>query len=196
MTTVDEYTSLHMLKVKGFASADAVALSIGLSASDVEPVLDLAVEEGNAKKREGRLSGYTLTAAGRERHEELRQSNVDAACVACLQQAYEGFLGPNHEFKQLTTDWQLREEGADSAPILARLDAMQETVSAIVTTAASVTPRFGIYQTRFANALDRLHQGDTTAFARPMSDSYHDVWMELHEDLVASLGATRTDADE
>jgi hypothetical protein len=196
MSTIDEYTALHILKVKGFASAEAVGISIGVDASEVEPLLDSAVDQGNAKKREGRLSGFTLTAAGRERHEELRKTVVDGESAARLQEAYEAFLGPNHEFKQLTTDWQLRNEGSDTAPLLARLDTMQGTVCGIVTTAASVEPRFTVYSTRFTSALQRLHGGDTTAFARPMSDSYHDVWMELHEDLVASIGHKRTDADE
>jgi DNA-binding MarR family transcriptional regulator len=196
MSAVDEYTSLHMVKVKGFASAEAVAGSLGVDPGDVDPLLSSAVDRGHVKKREGRLSGYTLTAAGRERHEELRRVAVDDGIAASLGEAYEAFLKPNHEFKQLTTDWQLRDEGADTAPLLAKLDQMQVKVCDIVNIAAGVEPRFGVYRTRFTSALDRLHQGDASAFARPMSDSYHDVWMELHEDLVASLGHTRTDADE
>jgi hypothetical protein len=196
MNDVDEYTALHMLKVKGFASAEAVAAAVGTNASEVEALLDDAVDQGNAKKREGRLSGFTLTATGRERHEELRRTVVDDASAARLQEAYEAFLSPNREFKQLTTDWQLREEGSDTAPLLARLQTMQGIVCDIVATAATVEPRFTVYTDRFGRALERLRDGDDTAFARPMSDSYHDVWMELHEDLVASIGHTRTEADE
>jgi hypothetical protein len=40
-----------------------------------------------------------------------------------------------------------------------------------------------------------LADGDTAAFARPMSHSYHDVWMELHEDLLLTLGRERDAAD-
>lgn len=196
MSAVDEYTALHMLKVKGFASAEAVAASIGTDQNVVEPLLIAAVEVGNAKLREGRLSGFTLTAAGRERHNALRETTVSAEQAEFLGAAYTAFLEPNRDFKQLTTDWQLKEEGADPAPLLARLDTTNLVVSGIVATAAKADPRFDVYAVRFVSALDRLKGGYASAFARPMSDSYHDVWMELHEDLVASLGHTRTEADE
>ncbi|WP_232681743.1 hypothetical protein [Nocardioides sp. R-C-SC26] len=42
----------------------------------------------------------------------------------------------------------------------------------------------------------RLRSGDNGAFARPMYNSYHDIWMELHEDLIVSLGRTRGSHDE
>ena len=42
----------------------------------------------------------------------------------------------------------------------------------------------------------RFRDGDDDALAKPLSGSYHDVWMELHEDLLATLGRERTDADE
>ena len=29
----------------------------------------------------------------------------------------------------------------------------------------------------------------------PLSDSYHDVWMQLHEDLLLTLGRDRSTAD-
>ncbi len=45
-------------------------------------------------------------------------------------------------------------------------------------------------------ALDAFRGGDDDALAKPLSGSYHDVWMELHEDLLATLGRERTDADE
>lgn len=196
LNRIDEYTVLHMVKVKGFASAEAVAASIGAPVDEVEPLLLSAVEAGSAKHREGRLSGYTLTALGRERHAELRQASIGDDCAVQLTHAYECFLGPNREFKQLTTDWQLREEGSDTAPLLVRLDAMNSIAGEIITIASGAEGRFGVYTNRFDSALARLHGGDTTAFARPMSDSYHDVWMELHEDLVASLGHVRTEADE
>ena len=56
--------------------------------------------------------------------------------------------------------------------------------------------RFAAYQVRLTAALDRVRGGDTAAFARPMADSYHDIWMELHQDLLLSAGRERGAADE
>lgn len=44
-------------------------------------------------------------------------------------------------------------------------------------------------------AVERLRQGDPDALAKPLSHSYHDVWMELHEDLLNSLGRETSEAD-
>ena len=55
--------------------------------------------------------------------------------------------------------------------------------------------RFRDYQERLDAALDRLAAGDAAAFATPMSASYHCVWMELHQDLLLTLGRERDDAD-
>jgi DNA-binding MarR family transcriptional regulator len=194
--TTDEYTVLHALKVKGIAPADAVATSLGTDAANVEPLLDAAVADGLVKRREGRMAGYTLTAAGRERHGALRAATLDDAAEAKLADAYAAFLAPNRAFKELTTAWQLRPEDSDPAPLLEQLEDLDREVLRLLQTASEGQPRFAIYGRRFTAALGRLRAGDETAFARPLSDSYHDVWMELHEDLIATLGLERTEADE
>ena len=51
--------------------------------------------------------------------------------------------------------------------------------------------RFGGYGARLSHALDRVRGGDTDWFTKPMIDSYHTVWFELHEDLLVTLGIDR-----
>ena len=196
---IDEFTVLQILKVKGFASADQVAFRIDGTESQgalVEPLLKAATENGLAKYREGRLTGFMLTPAGRERHAALRETAITPDTKVRLAEVYEGFLGPNREFKQLTTDWQLRDTGADTAPYLDRLAKIDDTVAELVERAAAAVPRYAAYLPRFERAMAKLDSGDATAFAKPMTDSYHDVWMELHEDLISCLGHVRTEADE
>ena len=95
--------------------------------------------------------------------------------------------------KQLTTDSQL---GAVAEEVvLARLEEVHGRVSEVLSTAAASAPRFAVYDERFSAALRRVRDGDAGALAKPMSGSYHDVWMELHEDLLAMLGEERTEAD-
>ena len=56
-------------------------------------------------------------------------------------------------------------------------------------------PRFASYALRLTRALERFKGGDGAALARPLSGSYHDVWMELHQDLLLSLAKERGDSD-
>jgi hypothetical protein len=62
--------------------------------------------------------------------------------------------------------------------------------------AGAVMPRFARYPLRLGAALRRVRGGEIAAFTKPLTESYHDVWMELHQDLLTSLGRVRSGADE
>ena len=191
----DEYSILHTLKVRGFTDLQPLSESAGLSTADIEKLLAKAVEDGYVKHRTGRITGYMLTKEGRARHAQLRDAVVTKEEISALQSAYEAFLGPNREFKTVTTDWQLVADG-DIGVILPRLTEVHAQLSSVLTAAASAMKRFAYYQPRFDRSFQAFSNGDGKALAAPMSDSYHDVWMELHEDLLTTLGHERTDKDE
>ena len=110
-----------------------------------------------------------------------------------LEQAYQQFLAPNREFKQLTSQWQA---DRDLDAVLAGLDRIDGEVSRILGDAAAASARFERYRSRFGEALARFRGGDESALAKPMAASYHDIWMELHEDLLVTLGKERSADDE
>jgi hypothetical protein len=191
----EEFEVLHGLRVKGMAQPDDIAAAIGLDRGLVEEVLDGAVENQQARKRSGgRVQGYMLTAAGRERHQELRNDNVPDK-LDDLAAAYDAFLAPNRQFKELTTKWQTEADG-DPSLVLPELLAIDESLGRVLALAAGSVPRMENYRARFTRAIEAFQQGETSALAKPMSGSYHDVWMELHEDLLLILGRERSDADE
>jgi pyruvate,orthophosphate dikinase len=39
--------------------------------------------------------------------------------------------------------------------------------------------------------VDRVEAGERDWFTKPLIDSYHTVWFELHEDLLSTLGKER-----
>ena len=192
----DHFAALHQVKVRGFATAEAVATGLGSTPEAVEPTLRELETLGLVKYREGRVTGFSLTSDGRARHTELRDEALTPEKRERVAAAYSAFLQPNRDFKRLTTEWQTRDESTDAAGLLDRLGVLHSAVDALLVNAGEVEPHFEAYRSRFDAALGRLRDGDESAFARPMSDSYHDVWMELHEDLLATLGHERTDADE
>jgi hypothetical protein len=57
----------------------------------------------------------------------------------------------------------------------------------------SVLARFSGYPSRLENALANARGGALDWVTKPMIDSYHTVWFELHEDLLATLGRRRSD---
>jgi hypothetical protein len=198
---------LHALRLRGLATDTGVADATGLPAALVGELLAQLLAEGLAGHRGGRLPGFTLTAQGKAEHAARIATDLPAEARPRLDTGYAAFLPLNATFKQLCTEWQLRPtaEGATvpndhadagyDATIVERLGVIHGDLAPVLADVAHTATRFGRYQPRLAAALDRVRAGDRTAFARPLSDSYHDVWMELHEDFLLSLGRSRDHAD-
>lgn len=191
----DEFQVLHALRVRGFADPAGIAENSGLDQQTVDEVLEQTSSRGHSKKRDGRISGYSLTPAGKARHVLLRGGSVGKQEAGTISAAYDDFLQPNHEFKTLTTGWQLKKDGAGDGQLTARLEEIHSSALGIIERLETAQPRFGRYGARLESALTAFRNGDEDALAKPMSGSYHDVWMELHEDLLATLGRERTQHD-
>ncbi len=56
---------------------------------------------------------------------------------------------------------------------------------------AEVVPRFAAYRHRLTGATARAVNGETKMFTGVMCGSFHDIWMELHEDLIQLLSIDR-----
>lgn len=195
-TTKEEFAVLHGLRTRGMSSAEPVADSTGLARTEVQHILDDAVARGLARSRVGgRVQGYMLTSTGRDRHTALRAQHVTETVEERLLPAYEAFLAPNRDFKALTTRWQTEAAG-DVGTVLPELVRVHAQLGDVLVSAASALPRMKTYQPRFDNGLEAFRNGDPDALAKPMSDSYHDVWMELHEDFLLTLGRGRSEEDE
>ena len=57
---------------------------------------------------------------------------------------------------------------------------------------AAALSRFGGYASRLQRAVDEVRAGHGEWFDKPLIDSFHSVWFELHEDLLATLGLERS----
>ena len=62
---------MHGLRLKGFAEAAAVGEAVGVAEADAKPILDQLVTDGFATYRDGKLSGFSLSKHGREKHARL-----------------------------------------------------------------------------------------------------------------------------
>lgn len=194
---------MHGLRLKGFAEAAAVAELVEVSEPDVKGMLDDLVSEQLASYREGRLSGFTLTPAGRAEHARLLSEELDTHGVrAAVRAAYRRFLEHNGTLLAVCTAWQLREVDGESvindhsdpaydATVIGQLSEVHAHVAPVCTELAGSLRRFSIYGPRLRAALERVQAGDHDWFTKPMLPSYHTLWFELHEDLLATLGIER-----
>lgn len=195
---------LHLLRLGGFVSMERLAERADIPVGAVEPVLQQVATDGLAIERTGRISGWTLTADGKIEHAALLAAELEATGArTAVERGNEVFLELNEPFKELCSRWQIRPDGTPNnhsdpdydATVSADLGPLHERVTALTAELAEHLPRFGRYPRAFTAVRDRLAAGDIRAFTAPMSESYHDVWMELHQDLLSTLGRERSKAD-
>ena len=199
-----ELVVLHALRLKGFADAATLAGSLQRPDDDVASVLRELEQAGLVLYREGRLTGWALTAAGRQRHRDAVAGELGAEGVrGRIEDVYRRFLPVNRELLTVCTDWQMRQvdgrhvlndhsDAGYDRRVLARLDRVDAAGRPLCAELGQVLVRDAAYGTRLANALDRVHEGDYDWFTKPVIDSYHTVWFELHEDLLSTLGIERS----
>jgi DNA-binding MarR family transcriptional regulator len=199
----DRLLVLHGLRLKGFAEAFAVATLFGLEEPDVAVALKELADEGLVQRRDGRVSGWSLTAEGRTAEaallgEELERSGAREQVTL----GYEQFVVVNGELLEVCTAWQLKSlDGAQTindhadvaydAETIDRLGAVHATAAPVVASLGGALDRFAGYGPRLEHALGRVRAGATEWFTKPLLDSYHTVWFELHEDLLSTLGKQR-----
>ena len=193
--------ALHALRTKGMADEEAIAQAAGVSTEQADAVLKELAEQGWVRYRDGsRAKGWMLLGAGRVEGERLVAAQVEASGVRSqIQGLYRSFLVLDPELKAACTDFQVRggqtlNDHADpdyDNEVIGRLAEINRRVQPVVAKLSEVLDRFGHYGGRLDNALNRVVGGDIDWFTKPSLDSYHEVWFELHEDLLATLGIDR-----
>lgn len=189
-----ELKVLQAIRLKGRVSPADIAGTVDEDPAAVAKAIRAAADA------ELLVEGKTvrLTPEGRRRLGELlaaERQNVDRPAIDA---AYDEFRSVNADFKQLVADWQLKngepnthdDQDYDSA-VLDRLDGVHARVTPIVGTIAAQLPRLATYSDKLAAALRKVQSGETAWLTRPIVDSYHTVWFELHEELILAAGLTR-----
>jgi len=180
---VSELTVLQAVRLKGRVSHHDLTATL---AEDVTTTVERLVESGFL------IEGTTLriSPSGRARLDELLTEERAGIDPSALASAYNDFHSVNADFKALVTDWQLNRDTAT----LARMDGVHERVLPIIAAAAAQLPRLYAYRAKLVAALDKVKAGDVAWLTKPLVDSYHTVWFELHEELILASGLTREQA--
>ncbi|MDA3038118.1 MAG: transcriptional regulator [Actinomycetota bacterium] len=200
--------ALHGLRLKGFAEAGVVATLLRKSEEEVVAALTQASASELALYRDGRMKGWGLTPVGRVENERLLAAElgglppVDGVPArSIVESVYARFLALNGTMLAVCTRWQVKDADAqvlndDSDPdydaaVIDELALLDQAVQPLLVELVSVLDRFGVYPEGLTHALERVRAGDRQWFTKPIMESYHTVWFELHEDLLATLGIDR-----
>lgn len=181
-----ELTVLQAVRLKGRVRPAELAATLQEGHIDITDTVQELTAAGLLIKD----TTLRISPSGRDRLGVLlaaERRGIDAAALAGV---YNQFRSVNTDFKALVTDWQLN--GDPKA--LSRLDEVHHRVKPIIAAAARQLPRLRAYSMKLQAALDKVKGGETTWLARPLIDSYHTVWFELHEELIVAIGLTREEA--
>lgn len=189
-----ELVTLHTLFLKGWATPKSISLVSGFPLVDVSHQMSCDEARGLVRWSSGRVSGWRLTASGEDEHRRrLADEKEDFEHSILIGEAYQRFLSLNSSFKKLCFNWQVEQNYSRSVAGLAYL---HKEAQPITRRLAERLLRMQCYCQRLDNAFNRFRSGDTDALTRPLSESYHDIWMELHADLLSTLGRQRSPSDD
>lgn len=118
-----------------------------------------------------------------------------------LRPLLEKFLPVNHALRELCTAWQVRPDGtpndhsdaAYDASVRDRLDDIDGTIGRILRRMSAVTPSLANYRDQLSVSLAQFDDGDARMLTSPLTESYHTVWMWLHQELLLLLGISRAE---
>jgi DNA-binding MarR family transcriptional regulator len=197
MTDDTHLSTLQAVRLKGRPTPADVAGATGGDEATAKAAIDELVGKGLLVEKNER---FRITPEGKEALEQALAAERDSIDKDALKSIYDDFTPLNNDFKQMVTDWQQRDgepndhSDADyDSGVLERLDGVHERFEPILERISATAPRLSTYPPRFEAALEKVRAGDHAWFLRPIIDSYHTVWFELHEELIVLSGLSRAE---
>lgn len=196
---------LHSVRLLGGPDTARVAARFGLDYDATqEALLDFESVGWVSRTEFGGSRAWSLTEAGRVENERQLAAELDACGGReVATRAHDEFAVLNGRFLQAVTDWQLRPTPGDPLAandhtdfrwddrVIERLVAVGRRLQAVCDDLSSALARFDGYADRYATAAGRVEAGQARWVDAIDVDSCHLVWIQLHEDLLATLGLQR-----
>jgi hypothetical protein len=204
LSTADDL-ALHGVRVLGFPTTARVADRYGLDVDSVEELLlDFEARGWVRHSSFAGSSGWSLTDDGRVENERRLAAEVDRTGLRdAVVAAHTTFLPLNSRFGSACTDWQVRPTRADPMAfndhtdwrwderVLRALASVEDSFRRLCHPLSEGLARFDGYADRYSSARRKVETGQRAWVDGPDRDSCHMVWMQFHEDLLATLGIMR-----
>lgn len=195
--SAEDFRVHHALRIKGFATVEVISEISMVDESVATAHLSALQSDGHAMFRDAR-SLWQLTPTGKELHLARLADDVTDSVRSGLATVYGEFLAVNEKFKELCGAWQLRDgapndhsDAAYDKKVIGDLASLHALADPLVKTFGSVLARMSQYAPRLHKSRESVEAGQHNMFTGVMCGSFHDIWMELHEDLILSQGIDR-----
>lgn len=196
---------LHGPRVLGFASAPRIAAHFDLDAPLVEDaLLDFEAHGWVSHSAFAGSAGWSMTDAGRVENERRLAIELELAAAGSVVSAvHADFVPLNRRLGAACTDWQIRPTRIDPMAfndhtdwrwderVLRTLASLDRALRRLCDQLVASLRRFDGYAGRYTAALAKVDAGQRRWVDSPELDSCHTVWIQFHEDLLATLGIPR-----
>ncbi len=199
-----ELLALHGVRVLGGPSVAAIAERFGMPAAEVREHLLDAQAFGWVTRYDYFGETWSLTERGRQVGEQkLADELVATGTLDLVRRVHQDFLPLNVRHGIASTNWQLRPTRWDPRAfndhtdpvwdheVLTEFEAIDAGFNALVGPLAEALQRFDGYAQLHSAAVARARAGQHAWLDAPDRASCQLVWIQFHEDLLASLGIPR-----
>ncbi len=196
---------LLSVRLVGFADVDAVVHRTGMAAAAAREHLDLAAAAGLLVERRSPDRGWSITDEGRRTLGEWLHREIAAGDAgAVVDEAYRRFGSLNSAFLEACRRWQVIDTSSGPRPnrhddpeydadaVVTIIGTVDELDAVVLVPLARSLSRFDRYRRRFAAARQHVLADEHDYLTRPLVDSFHTIWFEVHEDLLATTGRSRS----
>jgi hypothetical protein len=197
--------ALHGVRVLGFPTTERIAARFRVDADVVEErLLDFEAMGWVRHVSFGGSAGWSLTDRGRAENERRMAAELDRVGARdTVAEAHATFLPLNVRFGDACTDWQVRPTRADPMAfndhtdwrwderVLRTLASVDDAFRQVCDRLAACLARFDGYADLYSSARRRVDAGQRGWVDAHDRDSCHLVWIQFHEDLLATLGIAR-----
>lgn len=197
--------ALHGVRVLGDASPTSIATLYSIDAdSTTEHLLDAEAFGWVRRSSFAGRQSWSLTDRGRDEGERLLAEELDIAGTReDVVAAHEQFRHLNQRIGELMTRWQLRPTRDDPLAfndhrdpqyddwVVRQLDRLVEETRPVTDRLGRALDRLGVHQPRIDQALNRIKRLENAWVDSPTLPSLNIVWIQLHEDLLATLNLPR-----
>lgn len=197
--------ALHGVRVLGFPTTARLASRFQLDvAAAGESLLDFEARGWVSRLSFAGSTGWSLTEAGQLENERRLAAELDRAGVRdTVSAVHTAFRPLNQRLGAACTNWQIRPTPADPMAfndhsdwrwderVLRTLASVGTSFRELCAQLAAGLARFDGYADRYCGALAKAERGQRGWVDGHDRDSCHTVWIQFHEDLLATLGLPR-----
>lgn len=196
---------LHAVRLLGSGETQQLARRCGVDLLRTEEsLLDSAAHGWVTLFEFAGSKKWSLTSRGRAEGERRLAAELESVGAhATVSDVHARFVPLNARFLDAVTRWQMRPlPGAPMAindhtdvrwddRVIDSFGTLGRSLTVLDAELAAAVARFGGYAARYDDALTRVKRGEFRWVDGLGIDSCHVVWLQLHEDLLATLGLDR-----